>query len=94
MSWRAKAAELMKRGAVTGDDWRARLNEIASAIPQQFRFRGRLRPKFVLVFTTVVCVALISTAAFEVLFSFQDRKAALIRIQHEQAEAAAGEIAE
>ncbi len=65
-----------------------------SDLAELFRFRGRLRPKFVLVFTTVVCVALISTAAFEVLFSFQDRKAALVRIQHEQAEAAAGEIAE
>jgi signal transduction histidine kinase len=75
-------------------NWRAKLTELASAIPAQFRYHGRLRPKFVLVFTTVVCVALISTAAFEVLFSFQDRKAALIRIQHEQAEAAAGEIAE
>jgi two-component system, NtrC family, sensor kinase len=94
MNWRAKAAELMNWRASARDDWRARLTELASAIPAQFRYRGRLRPKFVLVFTTVVCVALISTAAFEVLFSFQDRKAALIRIQHEQAEAAAGEIAE
>jgi two-component system NtrC family sensor kinase len=94
MNWRAKAAELMNWRAIAGNDWRAKVTELASAIPAQFRYRGRLRPKFVLVFTTVVCVALISTAAFEVLFSFQDRKAALIRIQHEQAEAAAGEIAE
>jgi two-component system, NtrC family, sensor kinase len=94
MSWRARAAELMNWRAIAGDNWRAKLGELAAAIPSQFRYRGRLRPKFVLVFTTVVCVALISTAAFEVLFSFQDRKAALIRIQHEQAEAAAGEIAE
>ncbi len=94
MNWRAKAAELMNWRAIARDDWRAKLTELASAIPAQFRYHGRLRPKFVLVFTTVVCVALISTAAFEVLFSFQDRKAALIRIQHEQAEAAAGEIAE
>jgi two-component system, NtrC family, sensor kinase len=96
MNWRAKAAELMNRYAMSGrlEGWRAKLGELASAIPAQFRYHGRLRPKFVLVFTTVVCVALISTAAFEVLFSFQDRKAALIRIQHEQAEAAAGEIAE
>jgi two-component system, NtrC family, sensor kinase len=96
MSWRAKAAELMNRHALAGElaGWRAKIGGLASAIPAQFRYRGRLRPKFVLVFTTVVCVALISTAAFEVLFSFQDRKAALIRIQHEQAEAAAGEIAE
>jgi two-component system, NtrC family, sensor kinase len=96
MNWRAKAADLMNRHANAGElaGWRDKLNELVSAIRAQFRYRGRLRPKFVLVFTTVVCVALISTAAFEVLFSFQDRKAALIRIQHEQAEAAAGEIAE
>ena len=96
MNWRAKAAGLMNRHALAGElaGWRAKLGDLAATIPAQFRYRGRLRPKFVLVFTTVVCVALISTAAFEVLFSFQDRKAALIRIQHEQAEAAAGEIAE
>jgi two-component system, NtrC family, sensor kinase len=73
---------------------RVKMPALISDIAALFRFRGRLRPKFVLVFTTVVCVALISTATFEVLFSFQDRKAALIRIQHEQAEAAASEIAE
>jgi two-component system NtrC family sensor kinase len=94
MNWRARAAELMNWRAIAGDNWRAKLGELAAAVSAQFRYHGRLRPKFVLVFTTVVCVALISTAAFEVLFSFQDRKAALIRIQHEQAEAAAGEIAE
>jgi two-component system, NtrC family, sensor kinase len=73
---------------------RVKMPALISDISALFRFRGRLRPKFVLVFTTVVCVALISTATFEVLFSFQDRKAALIRIQLEQAEAAASEIAE
>jgi hypothetical protein len=69
MNWRAKAAELMNWRAIAGDNWRAKLSELAAAIPSQFRYHGRLRPKFVLVFTTVVCVALISTAAFEVLFS-------------------------
>jgi two-component system NtrC family sensor kinase len=73
---------------------RVKMPALISDIAALFRFRGRLRPKFVLVLTTVVCVALISTATFEVLFSFQDRKAALVRIQHEQAEAAASEIAE
>src|ERR1700686_1615003 len=68
----------------------ARISDMAAL----FRFRGRLRPKFVAVFTTVVCVALLSNAMFEVLFSYKDRKASLIRIQHEQAEAAASEIAE
>jgi two-component system, NtrC family, sensor kinase len=73
---------------------RAKISALISDIAALFRFRGRLRPKFVAVFTTVVCVALLSNAAFEVLFSYQDRKASLIRIQHEQAEAAASEIAE
>jgi signal transduction histidine kinase len=73
---------------------RAKISALISDIAALFRFRGRLRPKFVAVFTTVVCVALLSNATFEVLFSYQDRKASLIRIQHEQAEAAASEIAE
>ncbi len=73
---------------------RAKTSALISDLAALFRFRRRLRPKFVAVLTIVVCVALISTAAFEVLFSYQDRKASLIRIQHEQAESAAGKIAE
>ena len=73
---------------------RAKIPALISDMAALFRFRGRLRPKFVAVFTTVVCVALLSNAMFEVLFSYKDRKASLIRIQHEQAEAAASEIAE
>src|SRR5271169_2690678 len=73
---------------------RAKIPAVISDMAALFRFRGRLRPKFVAVFTTVVCVALLSNATFEVLFSYQDRKASLIRIQHEQAEAAASEIAQ
>jgi len=73
---------------------RAKIPALISDMGALFRFRGRLRPKFVAVFTTVVCVALLSNAMFEVLFSYQDRKASLIRIQHEQAEAAANQIAE
>src|SRR5271168_3407348 len=73
---------------------RGKIAALISDMTALFRLRGRVRPKFVAVLTTVVCVALISTAMFEVLFSYQDRKASLIRIQHEQAEAAASEIAE
>ena len=54
---------------------RAKITALISDLAALFRFRGRLRPKFVAVFTTVVCVALLSTAMFEVLFSYQDRKA-------------------
>jgi signal transduction histidine kinase len=73
---------------------RAKTSALLSDLASLFRFRGRVRPKFVLVITTVVCVALLSTAMFEVFFSYQDRKAALIRIQHEQAAEAASEIVE
>jgi two-component system NtrC family sensor kinase len=73
---------------------RAKIHALISNMAAFFRFRGRLRPKFVAVLTTVVGLTLLSNAAFEVLFSYQDRKAALIRIQHEQAAEAAGEIAE
>jgi two-component system, NtrC family, sensor kinase len=73
---------------------RVKIPALISDMASLFRFRGRLRPKFVVVFTTVVCVALLSTAMFEVFFSYQDRKASLIRIQHEQAVEAASEIAQ
>jgi two-component system, NtrC family, sensor kinase len=73
---------------------RAKFHALISDMAAFFRFRGRLRPKFVAVLTTVVGLTLLSNAAFEVLFSYQDRKAALIRIQQEQAAEAAGEIAE
>jgi two-component system, NtrC family, sensor kinase len=73
---------------------RAKIHALISDMAAFFRFRGRLRPKFVAVLTTVVGVTLLSNAALEVLFSYQDRKAALIRIQREQAAEAAGEIAE
>jgi hypothetical protein len=48
---------------------RAKIPALISDMAALFRFRGRLRPKFVAVFTTVVCVALLSNAMFEVLFS-------------------------
>jgi two-component system, NtrC family, sensor kinase len=73
---------------------RAKISAPTSDLASLFRFRGRVRPKFVLMITTVVCLALLSTAMFEVFFSYQDRKAALVRIQHEQAVEAASEIAE
>ena len=38
------------------------------------------------------CVALLSNGIFEVFFYYREHKAALIRIQHEQAEAAAAKI--
>jgi serine phosphatase RsbU (regulator of sigma subunit) len=40
----------------------------------------------------VVCVALLANGMFEVFFSYREHKAALIRIQREQAEAAAAKL--
>src|SRR6202171_2462949 len=53
---------------------------------------GPLFRKYVALFLGVVCVALLSNGVFEIWFSYQEHKASLIRIQHEQAEAAAAKI--
>jgi methyl-accepting chemotaxis protein len=53
---------------------------------------GPLFRKYVALFIAVVCVALITSGIFEVYFSYQEHKASLIRIQREQAQAAAKEI--
>jgi signal transduction histidine kinase len=54
--------------------------------------RSRLFTKYVALFVAVVGVALLSNGIFEVFFYYREHKAALIRIQHEQAEAAAAKI--
>ena len=54
--------------------------------------RSRLFIKYVALFVAVVAVALLSNGIFEVFFYYREHKAALIRIQHEQAEAAAAKI--
>src|SRR5215831_11520296 len=54
--------------------------------------RNRLFIKYVALFVAVVCVALLANGAFEFFFSYREHKAALIRIQHEQAEAAAAKL--
>jgi hypothetical protein len=54
--------------------------------------RRRLFTKYVALFVAVVCVALVSNGIFDVFFYYQEHKASLIRIQREQAEAAAGKI--
>jgi signal transduction histidine kinase len=56
------------------------------------RVRSRLFTKYVALFVAVVGVALLSNGIFEVFFYYREHKAALIRIQHEQAEAAAAKI--
>src|SRR6201747_770301 len=56
------------------------------------KIRNRLFTKYVALFVAVVAVALLSNGIFEVFFYNREHKAALIRIQHEQAEAAAAKI--
>ena len=63
-----------------------------AARPGGTRVRTRLFAKYVALFVAVVGVALLSNGIFEVFFYYREHKAALIRIQHEQAEAAAAKI--
>src|SRR3954453_20760907 len=58
------------------------------------KIRNRLFTKYVALFVAVVAVALLSNGIFEVFFYYREHKAALIRIQHEQAEAAAAKISQ
>jgi signal transduction histidine kinase len=58
------------------------------------KVRSRLFIKYVVLFVAVVAVALLSNGIFEVFFYYREHKAALIRIQHEQAEAAAAKISQ
>src|SRR6202045_4402107 len=54
--------------------------------------RSRLFIKYVILFVAVVSLALVANGVFDVYFSYQEQKASLVRIQREQAEAAAGKI--
>ncbi|MGZ5873441.1 MAG: GAF domain-containing protein [Bradyrhizobium sp.] len=65
---------------------------VPAAKPSGTRIRSRLFTKYVALFVAVVAVALLSNGIFEVFFYYREHKAALIRIQHEQAEAAAAKI--
>src|SRR5262245_60304872 len=63
----------------------------APEIPVE-KTRRRLFTKYVALFVAVVCIALVSNGVFDVLFYYREHKASLIRIQREQAEAAAAKI--
>ncbi len=58
------------------------------------KIRSRLFTKYVALFVAVVAIALASNGIFEVFFYYREHKAALIRIQREQAEAAAAKISQ
>jgi two-component system NtrC family sensor kinase len=54
--------------------------------------RGRLFRKYVVVFLLLVGGVLLVSSAVDLYFSYQETKAALVRIEHEQAVAAAARI--
>ena len=56
--------------------------------------RTRLFTKYVALFVAVVAIALLANGLFEVFFYYREHKASLIRVQHEQAEAAAAKISQ
>jgi signal transduction histidine kinase len=58
------------------------------------KIRSRLFAKYVAFFVAVVGLALVSNGIFEVFFYYREHKASLIRIQHEQAEAASAKISQ
>jgi signal transduction histidine kinase len=62
--------------------------------PKKPRARGRLFRKYVGLSLSLVCVALLTNGLSEIWFSSQEHKASLIRIQREQAEAAAAKISQ
>jgi signal transduction histidine kinase len=67
---------------------------VAAEKAPRTNIRSRLFTKYVALFVAVVAVALLCNGIFEVIFYYREHKAALIRIQHEQAEAAAAKISQ
>src|SRR5215213_9018778 len=67
---------------------------VTPAAPSGSKTRSRLFTKYVALFVAVVAVALLSNGIFEVFFYYREHKTSLIRIQHEQAEAAAAKISQ
>ena len=64
------------------------------SIPRAPRPRGRLSRKYALLFIGLVGAALLVNSGFDFWFSYQENKAALVRVQQEKAEAAAQRIEE
>jgi signal transduction histidine kinase len=64
----------------------------AGEAPATPRLRSRLFTKYVVLFVAVVGLALLTNGIFEVYFYYREHRVSLVRIQHEQAEAAADKI--
>jgi signal transduction histidine kinase len=75
-----------------GDEGKMRDPESRPGAAEKPRSRGKLFRKYVALFLAVVCVALLTSGLSEIWFSYQEHKGSLIRIQREQAEAAATKI--
>src|ERR1700690_1208586 len=56
--------------------------------------RGQLFRKYVSLFVTVVCAALVANGLLDIWFSFREQNRPLIRIQSEQAKATAANISQ
>ena len=56
------------------------------------KIRGRLLGKYVVFFAGLVCTALLVSSLIELYFTYQENKAALVAVQREKAQAAAGRI--
>ena len=54
--------------------------------------RGRLFLKYVALFAGVVCAALVANGLLDIWFSFREQNILLVRLQYEQAKAAATRI--
>src|SRR5262249_27540819 len=89
--WMAASDPLVSKG-YAGQHASADTPQHGSAEAPVAKTRRRLFTKYVGLFVAVVCIALVSNGVFDVFFYYQEHKASLIRIQREQAEAAAAKI--
>jgi len=83
-----------KASESTGSSREASAIGAASLSPPAGSTRSRLFTKYAALLAAVVGVALISSGTFEVYYSYREQKAALIALQHSQAEAAAAKISQ
>jgi signal transduction histidine kinase/HAMP domain-containing protein len=74
------------------DTGATRVVDVEAAVPRAPQPRGRLFRKYVALFVAVVAIALLANGLLEIWFSYREHQESLVRIQHEQAEAAAAKI--
>jgi signal transduction histidine kinase len=73
---------------------RASEPSVATTAPAPTSVRGRLFRKYALLFAGIVSAALVANGLLDIWFSYREQKALLIRIQREQADAAAAKISQ